>query len=307
MDATFATDKRTDEQYKNCFYAYLDGVAVLLKTFETPKGFTNTMVKCFDNYTLQDLKIFLEKNDFVFYTKIPNMKACTVDGINYNSLDDVRAQFPNATTCKETYNGFTIPYHITMDFCKTLLNTSPALAPAVIEETPASAPAVIEETLASAPAVIEETPASAPAVIEETLASAPEETSALAPEETLVSTPALAPEETLVSTPASAPEETSALAPEETLVSTPASAPEETPSLAPEENALDKSTCSVPSDFVKVNHEHNTFIPDGNGGLGIIIIEGVSYGIYLAPYLVKNGSILCACVSINGILYQVVY
>ena len=270
MGATFTTDNRPDEQYKNCFYAYLDGVVVLLKRFKTPQGFTNTMVKC-SYKTLKNIKIFLKKKDFVFYTKVPNMEACTVDGINYNSLGEVRAKFPNATTCKEITNGFIIPYHITMDFCTTLLNTPPALAPAVIEETPALEPVLApeetllstpEETLASAPAVIEKTPASAPAVIEET------------------------------------------------LLSTPVLDHEETSALAPEENALDKSTVSVPSvpsAIVKVDRVHTIFIPDGNGGLGIITIKGRSYGIHLAPYLVKNGSILCACVSINDILCQVVF
>ena len=293
MGATFTTDNRPDEQYKNCFYAYLDGVVVLLKRFKTPQGFTNTMVKC-SYKTLKNIKIFLKKKDFVFYTKVPNMEACTVDGINYNSLGEVRAKFPNATTCKEITNGFIIPYPITMDFCTTLLNTPPALAPAVIEETPALEPVLApeetllstpEETLASAPAVIEKTPASAPAVIEETL----------------LSTPVLDHEETSASAPAVI---------EETLLSTPVLDHEETSALAPEENALDKSTVSVPSvpsAIVKVDRVHTIFIPDGNGGLGIITIKGRSYGIHLAPYLVKNGSILCACVSINDILCQVVF
>ena len=271
MGATFSTDNRPDEQYKNCFYAYLDRrIAVRFKRFTTPQGFTNTKVECFDNDTLKNNKIFLKTKGFVFYTKIPNMKACTVDGINYNNLDEVRVKFPNATTCKEINNGFIIPYHITMDFCTTLLNTPAASAPAVIEETPASAPDVIEET-----------PASAPAVIEETLLSTPvldhEETSAFATDVT---------------------EETYALAPDVT---------EETSALAPEVNALDKITVSVPSAIVKVDHEHTIFIPDGNGGLGIIIIKGWSYVIQFKKYPVKNGEILCACVSINGILCQVVF
>ena len=281
MGATFTTDNRPDEQYKNCFYAYLDGVVVLLKRFKTPQGFTNTMVKC-SYKTLKNIKIFLKKKDFVFYTKVPNMEACTVDGINYNSLGEVRAKFPNATTCKEITNGFIIPYHITMDFCTTLLNTPAASAPAVIEETPASAPDVIEETPASAPVLDhEETSAFATDVIEETLASAREETSASAPDVI-----------------------------EETLLSTPVLDHDETSALAPEVNALDKITVSVPSvpsAIVKVDRVHTIFIPDGNGGLGIITIKGRSYGIHLAPYLVKNGSILCACVSINDILCQVVY
>jgi len=96
---------------------------------------------------------------------------------------------------------------------------------------------------------------------------------------------------------------------------TPTSAPavvnvKETPTLAlvgVKKDALCEKTINFPSATVKVDNIHAKLIRDGNGGLGTINIRDTGYAIYFAMYPVKNGNILCACISINGIQCQVVY
>ena len=102
-------------------------------------------------------------------------------------------------------------------------------------------------------------------------------------------------------TPSPVVEETSTSAPvvvEETSTSAP---------VGVKKDALFENTIKFPSATVKVDDIHAKLIRDGNGGLGTINIRDTGYAIYCAMYPVKNGNILCACVSINGIQCQVVY
>ena len=143
----------------------------------------------------------------------------------------------------------------------------------VIPNSRTSTP-VVEEPRDSAFDVVEEIPTSAPVVVEET--------------------PTL--EHAVVEeTPTSAP----------AVVNV-----KETPTLAlvgVKKDALCEKTINFPSATVKVDNIHAKLIRDGNGGLGTINIRDTGYAIYFAMYPVKNGNILCACISINGIQCQVVY
>ena len=72
-------------------------------------------------------------------------------------------------------------------------------------------------------------------------------------------------------------------------------------------NSSTDCACVTVVASIKIDGNRAIYTPDGNGGLGTITIKNIGYAIYYTMYPVKNGNILCACVSINGIHCQVVF
>ena len=240
MGVTFSLDNRGDE-FKDIFYAYIDGISVqfIKNTIPDKNGYQIllTSVKCFDVKILHRVKKFLEeKHNYVFFKKDKGFKKCSIDNTTYETIANLRSAYHETTTfCKEICNGFTIPRHISMEYCEKMFQ------PTNEEKTQESVPSqnLIDETIDKE--TIEKT-------VEETV--------------------------------------------EETIE---------------KENPLDDGKINHSVASIKIDGNHAIYTPDGNGGLGTITIKNIGYAIYYTMYPVKNGNILCACVSINGIHCQVVF
>ena len=252
MGVTFSLDKRGDE-FKDIFYAYIDGISVLFtqNTIPDKNGYQTllTSVKCFDVKILHRVKKFLEeKHNYVFFKKDKGFKQCSINKTSYETIANLRSAYPETTTfCKEFTNGFTIPRHISLEYCEKMFQ------PTNEEKTQESVPSqkLIDETIDKE--TIEKT-------VEETIEKTVEETVDETVEETIE-----------------------------------------------KENPLDDGKINHPVASIKIDGKHAIYTPDGNGGLGTITIKNIGYAIYYTMYPVKNGNILCACVSINGIHCQVVF
>ena len=246
MGATFSLDKRGVD-FKDIFYAYIDGISVQFTQNNIPdkNGYQTllTSVKCFDVNILHRVKKFLEeKHNYVFFKKDKGFKQCSIDKTSYKTIDDLRSAYPKTTTfCKEIYNGFTIPRHISLEYCEKMFQ------PTNEEKTQESVPSqkLIDETIDKE--TVEET-------VEE-----------IVDDETV----------------------------DEKSIE--------------KENPLDDGKINHPGASIKIDGKHAIYTPDGNGGLGTITIKNIGYAIYYTMYPVKNGNILCACVSINGIHCHVVF